>query len=594
MLQRSQRLTREDLVVQWQQPIYSYLVRMVRDPELAADLTQEVFTRALTEFDRIRDPEPWLYRVAANLVRERGRRDRAREQRERRVAVTEVLESDRDDLDAEALSCIECELHSLPSEQRSLLLLHYYGGLSQRAIASTLELPRTTVADRLRAALDALRQRLHGAGHAALVPFVESSMCSAPAVSVPECLSNNLASLVTSSTVSSSTSLGLAGFVVSQKLLVITTAVALVTFIAGWGTKAWFAGSTLATATDEAAEQRSRLEQERDGAIDHTKQLESELESLRERSEDLEKRLADTEARAEAQSKIVPVSATEDGSSDTAGLNIDWDGLRALTAESRGVLFAIADLVESGSGSRGLSPELQASRRVLLAELEKVAALVRLESDQPMLDERFFPQIMDTYLAAFLDLDSDQRSALMDLSRDAVSRIELSDSITPIELHGQRRELIAGVSDRFLDRLTPEQRDNFRRLDPIWSQIRDGSTRKLDIGVDRSDLGVVIGREWMTQFGLTSDQRPWAEREVADYVERARTLLATTNLDTVSDSERVAFDSRVRDLQLEFERKILAQLTDEQRAAAIQRMPSIFRFTTGGNTNINTNRAPGF
>jgi len=57
--------------------IHGFLLRIVRDPDAAADLAADAFTRLLIE-ERAgrapREPRPWLFRVAANLAASRGRR----------------------------------------------------------------------------------------------------------------------------------------------------------------------------------------------------------------------------------------------------------------------------------------------------------------------------------------------------------------------------------------------------------------------------------------------------------------------------------------------------------------------------------------
>lgn len=57
--------------------IHGFLRRLVRDQEVAADLTAETFMKLLVEEHAGRAPEllrPWLFRVASNLATSRGRR----------------------------------------------------------------------------------------------------------------------------------------------------------------------------------------------------------------------------------------------------------------------------------------------------------------------------------------------------------------------------------------------------------------------------------------------------------------------------------------------------------------------------------------
>jgi len=61
----------------FQRDVFSFSMHATRDPDIAADVTQDAFLRLLTETERRGPPEHpkgWLLRVAANLVISRGRR----------------------------------------------------------------------------------------------------------------------------------------------------------------------------------------------------------------------------------------------------------------------------------------------------------------------------------------------------------------------------------------------------------------------------------------------------------------------------------------------------------------------------------------
>jgi RNA polymerase sigma-70 factor (ECF subfamily) len=60
-----------------QRDVFSFALRSTRDPDVAADVTQDAFLRLLTEVERHGPPEilkAWLIRVASNLIISRGRR----------------------------------------------------------------------------------------------------------------------------------------------------------------------------------------------------------------------------------------------------------------------------------------------------------------------------------------------------------------------------------------------------------------------------------------------------------------------------------------------------------------------------------------
>jgi len=69
-LRNDERAARE-LVERFERPVFSLVYRMVRDRELAEDLTQEVFIRTfnnLRRYDRSYKFSSWLFKIAYNLT----------------------------------------------------------------------------------------------------------------------------------------------------------------------------------------------------------------------------------------------------------------------------------------------------------------------------------------------------------------------------------------------------------------------------------------------------------------------------------------------------------------------------------------------
>jgi len=57
--------------------IYAYLARMVREPELAADLAQDTFVKAYRAYDSLEDRDharAWLYQIAHRVALDELRR----------------------------------------------------------------------------------------------------------------------------------------------------------------------------------------------------------------------------------------------------------------------------------------------------------------------------------------------------------------------------------------------------------------------------------------------------------------------------------------------------------------------------------------
>ena len=67
----------EELFGKHHTEIYAYLVRMLRDPELAADLTQDAFVKAYKNYETLEKPEnarAWLYQIAHRVALDELRR----------------------------------------------------------------------------------------------------------------------------------------------------------------------------------------------------------------------------------------------------------------------------------------------------------------------------------------------------------------------------------------------------------------------------------------------------------------------------------------------------------------------------------------
>jgi RNA polymerase sigma factor (sigma-70 family) len=159
-----------ELVRRYQKPVFRIVLRMVRSPDDADDLTQDTFVRAhrgLKTFKDEYDFHPWLYRIAVNqAINFLNKR--------KRQAAADLDEVPEGDIRAgpepesplqsasrqELLTRLESALDKLPEEQRTVFLLRVQEGLSYEEIAETMETPKGTVMSRLARARMALRKHL--------------------------------------------------------------------------------------------------------------------------------------------------------------------------------------------------------------------------------------------------------------------------------------------------------------------------------------------------------------------------------------------------------------------------------------------------
>jgi RNA polymerase sigma-70 factor (ECF subfamily) len=144
--------------------LFSVALRILRDRYLAEEALQQALITIWNELPRLRDPdrfEAWSYRVIVRASTEHGRRER------RGGAVVQLLPEDADASPApDAYRAVadrdqlERGFRRLTPEQRSVLVLRHYSGLSQAEIADVLGIPGGTAASRLHHATRALRAAL--------------------------------------------------------------------------------------------------------------------------------------------------------------------------------------------------------------------------------------------------------------------------------------------------------------------------------------------------------------------------------------------------------------------------------------------------
>lgn len=78
-VQQGHRRAYDFLVLRYKDRIYSYILRMLRDPDLAEELAQDALVRAYVNADKYRTIarfSTWLYTIALNLVRNHVRRQK--------------------------------------------------------------------------------------------------------------------------------------------------------------------------------------------------------------------------------------------------------------------------------------------------------------------------------------------------------------------------------------------------------------------------------------------------------------------------------------------------------------------------------------
>lgn len=162
------------LVSEYGPRLYRYFHRLSGSDQVAEDLLQDMFVKLVKKIGNYQHQglfEAWLFRVAANLARDRARRNQRRVSRavslnagaEGQGRLIDILES------AEKTSSQRLEtkeqidrlgqaLAQLGEQEREIILLRHYGGLSFKEIAEQLKIPIGTALTKVHRGLKHLKR----------------------------------------------------------------------------------------------------------------------------------------------------------------------------------------------------------------------------------------------------------------------------------------------------------------------------------------------------------------------------------------------------------------------------------------------------
>jgi len=146
----------EVLYRRYSRPVFGLALRRLGDRGRAEDAVQETFAsiwRAARSYKPERGPgAPWLYAVARNAITDRGRARTDTPAEIPETASSEAGPAERAESGWTAWR-VHRALEELNANERSVVELAYWSGLSQSEIAEFLGIPLGTVKTRTRAAL---------------------------------------------------------------------------------------------------------------------------------------------------------------------------------------------------------------------------------------------------------------------------------------------------------------------------------------------------------------------------------------------------------------------------------------------------------
>ena len=162
------------LVLKYEHKIVNLVMRYVRDPELALDISQEAFIKAYRALPRFRGDSAfytWLYRIAVNTAKNYLAAQRRRpmdieldmQDPDQYGLHAKLKETDTPEgltISQELQEVLERAIEALPDDLRTAIILRELDGMSYEEIAQTMDCPVGTVRSRIFRARDAIGKKV--------------------------------------------------------------------------------------------------------------------------------------------------------------------------------------------------------------------------------------------------------------------------------------------------------------------------------------------------------------------------------------------------------------------------------------------------
>ena len=164
----------EVLINRHRSKVYTYIILTIKNQQLAEDLFQETFIKVIQSLraGKYRDNGKflsWVIRIAHNLIIDHFRKEKQMNAISNDDSEVDLFNSKKlSDSNVEELiidnqikSEIRVLINELPEDQREVVLLRHYGGLSFKEIADQTDVSINTALGRMRYALINLRKLIH-------------------------------------------------------------------------------------------------------------------------------------------------------------------------------------------------------------------------------------------------------------------------------------------------------------------------------------------------------------------------------------------------------------------------------------------------
>ncbi|WP_075620441.1 RNA polymerase sigma factor [Paenisporosarcina indica] len=157
------------IINKYKNQLYGTIVRMTKNPQDAQDLVQEAFIKVYRQLDKYDEKgsfSSWLYRVAMNHCMDEFRKKKYQMQQSE-IGENNIINTNHPEvifLKKEKQRQLERLIATLPNDERLIILLRYVNELSYDEISDLVEVPLSTVRNKLHRAKKKLRDRVRHEG----------------------------------------------------------------------------------------------------------------------------------------------------------------------------------------------------------------------------------------------------------------------------------------------------------------------------------------------------------------------------------------------------------------------------------------------
>ena len=143
------------IIDHYKRPLFSFILKMVNNKEVAEDIFQETFMRVIKNIQQYKEKgcfSSWLFHISHNLCKDHWRKI-AKEKYDESLDKQEFADSGKlinqklEEIEDKAW--LESEISNLPDKFQEVVLMYIYGHLSFKEIAKALDCSINTVLGRM-------------------------------------------------------------------------------------------------------------------------------------------------------------------------------------------------------------------------------------------------------------------------------------------------------------------------------------------------------------------------------------------------------------------------------------------------------------